>query len=47
MDQSVKAIIAVKLNPKTDYGYRVMTAALQLNGYVNNKKKGYRKMDDY
>lgn len=46
-DQLVKEIIAVKSNPETDYGYRAMTAALQLKGYAINKKKVYRIMGDY
>jgi putative transposase len=46
-DQLVKEIIAVKSNPETDYGYRAMTAALQLKGYVINKKKVYPIMGDY
>ena len=46
-DALVKDIIAIKSNPETDYGYRAMTAALQLKGYIINKKKVYRIMADY
>ena len=43
----VKEMVAIKSKPETDYGYRAMTAALQLKGYVINKKKTYRLMDSY
>lgn len=46
-DALVEDIIAIKSNPETDYGYRAMTAALQLKGYIINKKKVYRIMADY
>ncbi len=40
VDQMVK----IKSNPETDYGYRAMTAALCLLGYIINHKKVYRLM---
>lgn len=43
----IKEIVRVKTDPETDYGYRAMTAALQLKGYIVNKKKIYRLMDTY
>lgn len=43
----IDEIARIKSDPETDYGYRAMTAALQLKGYVVNKKKIYRLMDAY
>jgi len=43
----INEIVRIKSNPETDYGYRAMTAALQLQGYIINKKKAYRLMDAY
>ena len=43
----IKEIVAIKSDPETDYGYRAMTAVLQLKGYIVNKKKTYRLMDSY
>lgn len=44
-DVLIEEIAAIKSEPETDYGYRAMTAALQLKGYIVNKKKIYRIMD--
>jgi len=38
----VDQIIDIKSNPETDYGYKAITAALVLLGYVINHKKVYR-----
>lgn len=46
-DLVLNEIIAIKSNPETDYGYRKMTAALQLKGYIINRKKTYRLMGSY
>jgi putative transposase len=35
----------IKSVPETDYGYKAMTAALMLLGYIINRKKVYRLMD--
>lgn len=43
----VNEIVEVKLNPETDYGYKAMTAELQLKGYIINKKKVFRLMSKY
>lgn len=43
----INEMVQIKSNPETDYGYRAMTAALQLKGYIINKKKIYRLMDAY
>ncbi|MDA7502173.1 integrase core domain-containing protein [Chitinophagales bacterium] len=43
----VDEIVEIKLDPETDYGYRAMTAALMLLGYVINHKKVYRLMREY
>lgn len=40
-------MIKIKTLPETDYGYRAMTRALQLLGYIINAKKVYRIMNDY
>jgi len=40
-------ILDIKSNPETDYGYRAMSAALQLEGYIINHKKVYRLMQEY
>lgn len=43
----INEMILIKLNPETDYGYKAMTAELQLQGYMINKKKVYRLMKHY
>lgn len=43
----VDEIIQTKSGPETDYGYRAMTAHLQLQGYIINRKKVYRLMKKY
>lgn len=43
-EEVVAEIIGIKLGPETDYGYKAMTAALMLLGYVINRKKVYRLM---
>jgi len=43
----VDQIIDIKSNPETDYGYKAMTAALMLLGYVINHKKVYRLMFEF
>jgi len=40
-------ILKIKSNPETDYGYRAMTAALMLLGFIINHKKVYRLMKEY
>ena len=40
-------VINIKTNPETDYGYKAMTAALMLLGYIINHKKVYRMMFEY
>ncbi len=42
-----EAIVAIKENPETDYGYKATTAALMLLGYVINRKKVYRLMYEW
>ncbi len=37
----------IKSDPETDYGYKAMTAALMLLGYIINRKKVYRLMDQW
>lgn len=41
----VDEMINIKSVPETDYGYKAMTAALMLLGYIINRKKVYRLMD--
>lgn len=43
----VDAIVTIKSIPETDYGYKAMTAALMLLGYVINRKKVYRLMHQW
>lgn len=43
----VDEIIQIKSDPETDYGYRAMTAALGLKGFIINTKKVYRLMKHY
>ncbi len=43
----VEEMVRIKRNPETDYGYRAMTAALCLLGYIINHKKVYRLMGLY
>ena len=43
----VDEMIKIKSNPETDYGYRAMTAALCMLGYIINHKKVYRLMGLY
>lgn len=43
----VDEMIAIKQNPDTDYGYQATTAALQLLGFIINRKKVYRLMKQY
>lgn len=40
----VNKIVAIKSEPETDYGYKAMTAALMLLGFIINHKKVYRLM---
>lgn len=40
-------MVNIKSDPETDYGYKAMTAALMLLGYVINRKKVYRLMDQW
>lgn len=46
-DEVVGEILTIKSNPETDYGYKAMTAALMLLGYVINHKKVYRMMGEF
>lgn len=43
----VDRILDIKSIPETDYGYKAMTAALMLLGFVINHKKVYRLMKEY
>lgn len=43
----IDEMLLVKSDPETDYGYKAMTAELQLRGYIINKKKVYRLMKHY
>lgn len=43
----INEMIEIKSEPETDYGYIAMTPALQLRGYIINKKKVYRLMQEY
>jgi transposase InsO family protein len=43
----IDEMVKIKSNPETDYGYRAMSAALCLLGYVINHKKVYRLMGVY
>ncbi len=43
----VNEIAGIKSNPETDYGYKAMTAALMLLGYIINRKKVYRLMNEF
>lgn len=43
----VDEMVKIKSNPETDYGYKAMTAALMLLGYIINHKKVYRLMDHW
>lgn len=43
----IEVICVIKSYPETDYGYRAITAYLQLQGYIINKKKVYRLMNEY
>lgn len=43
----VDHIAAIKSNPETDYGYKAMTAALMLLGFIINPKKVYRLMSEF
>lgn len=45
--QIIQEMVSIKEDPDTDYGYRAMTSALQLKGYVINHKKVYRLMEEY
>lgn len=40
-------MITIKSNPETDYGYKAMTAALMLLGFIINHKKAYRLMNEW
>ena len=40
-------MVAIKSEPETDYGYKAMTAALMLLGFIINHKKVYRLMDQW
>lgn len=43
----VDEMVAIKSNPETDYGYKAMTAALMLSGFIINHKKVYRLMTQW
>lgn len=43
----VEKITSIKSDPETDYGYKAMTAALMLLGFIINHKKVYRLMDEW
>ena len=43
----VDLMVKIKSDPETDYGYRAMTAALGLLGFIINHKKVYRLMREY
>lgn len=43
----VDKMAAIKCIPETDYGYKAMTAALKLMGFIINRKKVYRLMDSW
>lgn len=43
----IDEMVKIKSNPETDYGYRAMSAALCLLGYIINHKKVYRLMGLY
>lgn len=45
-DLVVGHILDIKSDPETDYGYKAMTAALMLLGFVINHKKVYRMMSE-
>jgi transposase InsO family protein len=40
----VDTMVAIKSQPETDYGYKAMTAALMLLGFIINRKKVHRLM---
>lgn len=40
-------MVEIKSNPETDYGYKAMTAALMLLGFIINHKKVYRLMNQW
>ena len=40
-------ILFIKSDPETDYGYRAMTRAIMMLGYIINHKKVYRLMKEY
>lgn len=44
-NEVVGEIARIKSDPDTDYGYRAMTSALMLLGYIINHKKVYRLME--
>jgi len=46
-DLVLEQMLIIKSDPETDYGYRAMTAALMLLGYIINHKKVYRLMKTY
>lgn len=46
-EEVVTSIVTTKSDPETDYGYRAMSAALQMEGYIINHKKVYRLMQEY
>lgn len=43
----VERMVEIKANPDTDYGYKAMTAALMLSGFIINHKKVYRLMEQW
>lgn len=43
----VDKMTSIKSDPETDYGYKAMTAALMLLGFIINHKKAYRLMDKW
>lgn len=45
--QVLDDILIIKSDPETDYGYRAMTKAIMLLGYIINHKKVYRLMKEY
>lgn len=46
-EEVITSILEIKSDPETDYGYRAMSAALQMSGYIINHKKVYRLMQEY
>jgi len=43
----VNQMVVIKSEPDTDYGYKAMTAALMLSGFIINRKKVHRLMNQW